>query len=103
MRAAFSMAPHNAYPGLEFALQPWLAGQLDDFFRLHIRRLLGGRRIFVAAHRCRLGHWQDPVTAAVTAAVDPQTLPPCSAVAPRRRGCGVRGGAGRLAAGVRDV
>ena len=43
-RGAFSMAPFNAYPGLEFHLPELMSARLDDFFRLHIRRLIGARR-----------------------------------------------------------
>ncbi len=43
-RDAFTMAPFNAYPGLEFHLPAQLSARLDDFFRLHVRRLLGARR-----------------------------------------------------------
>jgi hypothetical protein len=43
-RDAFSMAPFNAYPGLEFHLPASMSAQLDDFFRLHIRRLMRARR-----------------------------------------------------------
>jgi hypothetical protein len=37
-------APHNAYPGLEWRLPPVLATPLADFFMLHLRARLGGRR-----------------------------------------------------------
>lgn len=40
----FGMAPFNAYPGLEFHLPQAMSSQLDDFFRLHIRRQFGARR-----------------------------------------------------------
>ncbi len=43
-RDAFTMAPFNAYPGLEFYLPQQLSVQLDDLFRCHVRRLLGARR-----------------------------------------------------------
>jgi hypothetical protein len=43
-RDAFAMAPFNAYPGLEFHLPAALSRSLDDFFRQHIRRLIGARR-----------------------------------------------------------
>ena len=43
-RAAFAMAPFNAYPGLEFHLPAPMSALQDDFFRLHIRRGLGARR-----------------------------------------------------------
>ena len=43
-RESFAMAPFNAYPGIEFHLPAPLSAQLDDFFRLHIRRHLHGRR-----------------------------------------------------------
>lgn len=43
-RDAFALAPFNAYPGLEFHLPRPLSAQLDEFFRLHIRRLFRARR-----------------------------------------------------------
>ena len=43
-RADFSMAPFNTYPGLEFHLPSEMSALQDDFFRAHIRRLLGARR-----------------------------------------------------------
>ena len=43
-RADFSMAPFNAYPGLEFHLPPEISALQDDFFRSHIRGRLGARR-----------------------------------------------------------
>lgn len=42
----------GAHPELEWWMPPEFAGRLDDFFRLHVRRLLGGRRML--AMRCRL-------------------------------------------------
>ena len=44
-RQAFSEAQGNAYPGLELYLPPFLASQLEEFFRVHIRGKLGGKRI----------------------------------------------------------
>lgn len=43
-RDGFTMAPFNAYPGLEFHLPGSMSALLDDFFRLHIRRLFRARR-----------------------------------------------------------
>ena len=43
-RESFAMAPFNAYPGLEFHLPAPRSMLLDDFFRLHIRRLFRARR-----------------------------------------------------------
>lgn len=43
-RDDFSMAPFNAYPGLEFHLPQPMSALLDDFFRQHIRGRLGARR-----------------------------------------------------------
>ncbi len=43
-RADFAQAPFNAYPGLELRMTEGFSAQLDDFFRLHVRALLGARR-----------------------------------------------------------
>lgn len=43
-RAAFKMAPHNAFPGLEMFMPPEFSQRIDEFFTLHIRRQLGARR-----------------------------------------------------------
>ena len=43
-RENFAMAPFNAYPGLEFHLPGPMSALLDDYFRLHIRRLFRARR-----------------------------------------------------------
>ncbi len=40
----FEMAPHNAYPGLEWRMAADVASPLADFFLLHLRSALGGRR-----------------------------------------------------------
>lgn len=44
-RQAFAQATGNGYPGLELYLPPFLASQLEEFFRVHIRGKLGGKRI----------------------------------------------------------
>lgn len=51
-RAQFQRPAGYAYPGVEWWMPPDFAGRLDDFFRIHIRRLLGGRRTL--AMSCRL-------------------------------------------------
>jgi hypothetical protein len=43
-RAGFSTGPRYAYPGPELAMPDAFAAELDDFFRVHIRGRLGGRR-----------------------------------------------------------
>lgn len=43
-RGRFAAAPHNAYPGLEWAMDEAVAGPLADFFTQHIRGQLDGRR-----------------------------------------------------------
>lgn len=43
-RGDFVHAPFNAYPGVELPMPGEISRQLDDFFRLHIRSLLGCRR-----------------------------------------------------------
>lgn len=40
----FEAAPFNAYPGLEWRLGDAVDGPLADFFLLHVRERLGGRR-----------------------------------------------------------
>jgi len=42
--AGFVASPHNAYPGPELRMPDEISAQLDSFFTLHIRRLLGARR-----------------------------------------------------------
>lgn len=42
--AHFQMGPHNAYPGLELRMPDAISARLEEFFLLHIRRLLGARR-----------------------------------------------------------
>ena len=44
-RDQFATAPHNAYPGIELALPERISTMLEVFFRLHIRRHLGARRM----------------------------------------------------------
>lgn len=43
-REEFIHAPFNAYPGIELPMPADVSEQLDEFFRRHIRSLLGGRR-----------------------------------------------------------
>jgi hypothetical protein len=43
-RQRFELAPHNAYPGLEWRMDAAVSGPLSDFFLLHLRGALGGRR-----------------------------------------------------------
>jgi len=43
-REEFRHAPFNAYPGMELPMPADVTAQLDEFFRHHIRSLLGGRR-----------------------------------------------------------
>ncbi len=42
--ADFSMAPFNAYPGLEFPMPQSASDQLRDFFNVHLRNLFHARR-----------------------------------------------------------
>ncbi len=51
-RAQFVAAPTNAYPGIEAPLGPNFSGELDDFFRVHVRGRLGARRTL--SMRCRM-------------------------------------------------
>lgn len=43
-RAAFEVAPHNAYPGPELRLPDDVSARLDEFFAVHVRSRLGARR-----------------------------------------------------------
>jgi hypothetical protein len=43
-RAHFQDPHASAYPGLELWMPPAVSGLLDDWFRLHVRARLGGRR-----------------------------------------------------------
>jgi Family of unknown function (DUF6445) len=43
-RTFFELAPHNAYPGLEWRMGNEVSGPLHDYFMLHIRGLLQARR-----------------------------------------------------------
>ena len=43
-KSLFSMAPFNAYPGLEFAMPQLISDALRDYFNLHIRHLFNARR-----------------------------------------------------------
>lgn len=42
-RGSFTMAPHNAYPGLELPTSESYSRRLNDFFMQHVRHLLGAR------------------------------------------------------------
>jgi hypothetical protein len=42
--AEFVVAPGNAFPGCQLLMSADFSAKLDDFFRLHIRKALGGRR-----------------------------------------------------------
>jgi len=48
-RQAFELAAGNAYPGLELPMSDAASAHIADFFALHARRALGGRRT-VRAH-----------------------------------------------------
>jgi len=43
-RPEFVQAPHNAYPGIELGMPNEFCWQLDEFFTVHVRNRLGGRR-----------------------------------------------------------
>jgi hypothetical protein len=43
-REHFSLPNASAYPGLELWMPPAVSSLLDDWFRLHVRSVLGGRR-----------------------------------------------------------
>jgi hypothetical protein len=43
-REHFQAPGNSAYPGLELWMPPAVSGLLDDWFREHVRALLGGRR-----------------------------------------------------------
>ncbi len=44
-REHFQPSPHNAYPGPEMPIHEQIASQLETLFQVHIRRLLGARRV----------------------------------------------------------
>lgn len=44
-RAGFAAAPTNAFPGIEMRMSAEVDARLNDFFMLHVRRLLGARRV----------------------------------------------------------
>lgn len=50
-RQAFELARANAYPGLELPMSDTVSARLADFFGLHARRALGGRRTVTAHSR----------------------------------------------------
>ena len=50
--AEFTRAAGSAYPGFELWMPPAFASRLDDFFRIHLRGPLGGRRTL--GLNCRL-------------------------------------------------
>jgi len=43
-RDSFTLAPHNAFPGLEMRMPEGFSARLNEFFIQHIRKLLGARR-----------------------------------------------------------
>lgn len=57
-REQFLHAPFNAYPGIELPMPADASAQLDEFFRRHIRSLLGGRR--TVRTNCRLAMVTTP-------------------------------------------
>lgn len=50
-RDAFHADPQYAYPGPQLAMPDDFAAELDDFFRVHVRGRLGGRRTLGMATR----------------------------------------------------
>lgn len=50
----FTMAPHNAFPGLEMRMPDAFSGRLNEFFIQHIRQLLGARRTLTLYSRLSL-------------------------------------------------
>ena len=54
----FVAAPHNAYPGLEWAMDADVSGPLAEFFMLHLRILLGARRTLSMYSRLSLATLQ---------------------------------------------
>ena len=57
-RSHFVAAPHNAYPGLEWAMDERVSGPLSDFFMLHVRPHLGARRTLSMYSRLSLATLQ---------------------------------------------
>lgn len=53
-RAQFANDPDNYYPGAELALGPQVAGALEEFFMLHVRKALGARRVLHTSARLAL-------------------------------------------------
>lgn len=54
----FSTAPHNAYPGQEWAMDDDVSAPLADYFMQHLRGLLGGRRTLAMYSRLSLATLQ---------------------------------------------
>ncbi len=59
-RERFEPAPHNAYPGLEWRMEDDVSAPLADFFLLHLRGVLGGRRTQGLYSRLSLATLQPP-------------------------------------------
>ena len=57
-RANFAAAPFNAYPGLEWRMDPEVDGPLAEFFMLHLRSALGARRTLSMYSRLSLATLQ---------------------------------------------
>ena len=57
-RARFTMAPFNAYPGLELRMGDEVDQALSDFFMLHLRGALGARRTLSMYSRLSLATLQ---------------------------------------------
>jgi Family of unknown function (DUF6445) len=72
-RQRFEAAPYNAYPGLEWRLGEEVSSPLADFFLLHLRGPLGGRR--TQGHYSRLS----------LATLQPQELSPLQRLCHRDR------------------
>ena len=44
-RGEFAMAPHNAFPGLEYRMPDAFSARINEFFIQHVKRHLGSRRV----------------------------------------------------------
>jgi Family of unknown function (DUF6445) len=54
----FALAPHNAYPGLEWRMGEEVSAPLNEFFMLHLRNQLGARRTISMYSRLSLATLQ---------------------------------------------
>ena len=59
-RDSFSMAPHNAFPGLEMRMPDAFSARLNEFFTQHVRKLLGARRTISLYSRLSMVTLQPP-------------------------------------------